>query len=318
MIPAVIFCSVLIGILALYFLATALWDSPGSALKRRLQRLENDGQPEAFSADAPGRLLREEHPFHQVVFRFPLLKRLEKLVAHSGTSLSPLLFVVSVTMTSVSVFFSAFLWFGNTLVAMAAMSVVGSLPVVYLLHRRKRRQIKFEEQLPDALTMIARSLRAGHSLAAAVELIGNELPQPTGGLFRSAYEQQQLGMRITDALSAMTGKIVSLDLHFFVTIVRVNSESGGSLAEVLEKLAETVRSRLQVRRQVRTYTAEGRMSGYVLLALPVVVFAVFNLKNPKYMEVFFTVPACRLSLFAAAVAQAVGFLVIRKIVNIRI
>jgi len=318
MIPAVIFCSVLIGILALYFLATALWLSPGSALKRRLQRLESDGLPEAVSVDAPGRLLREEHPFRQIVFRFPLLKRLENLMAHSGTSLSPPLFVVALALTSVSVFFSVFLWFGKPLVAIAAMTAVGCLPIVYLTHCKKRRQVKFEEQLPDALTMIARSLRAGHSLAAAVELIGREVPQPTGGLFREAYEQQQLGMRITEALGAMAGKIESMDLHFFLTIVRVNSESGGSLAEVLEKLAETVRSRLQVRRQVRTYTAEGRMSGYVLLALPVAVFVVFNLKNPKYMDVFFTVPECRLSLVAAAVAQAVGFLVIRKIVNIRI
>jgi len=144
------------------------------------------------------------------------------------------------------------------------------------------------------------------------------MPEPTGGLFKIAYEQQQLGMRITDSLRTLLKKIESIDLHFFVTIVRINNETGGNLAEILDKLADTVRSRLQIRRQVTVYTAEGRMSGYVLALLPVVVFIGFYFLKPGYMNVFFTDRNCQLVLFVAVMAQIIGFLVIRKIVDIRI
>ena len=132
------------------------------------------------------------------------------------------------------------------------------------------------------------------------------------------HEQQLLGMRIADSLITLLDRIDSLDLHFFVTIIRINSETGGNLAEILEKLAETIRSRLQIRRQVQVYTAEGRMSGYVLLLLPVFVFVAFYIRNPDYMGVFFTERSCQLSLVAAGVAQIIGFMMIRKIIDIRI
>lgn len=317
MITLLVFFAVFSCLLALLFLVTALWDSPAAGLKRRLKRLENNEQ-NAVTEDVAGPVLREVPPLEQVIFQLPLLREIKKLIVHSGTSIKPPLFVMSISIVSTSVLGVGYLLIGDILVALMVMSVVAYLPFIYLGYCKKRRQIKFAEQLPDALTMIARSLRAGHSLAAAVELISQELPQPAGGLFKTAYEQQLLGVRIAESLVAMSEKIESIDLHFFLTIVRINSESGGNMAEILEKLAETIKSRLQIRRQVQTYTAEGRMSGYVLLVLPVVVFIAFYLKNPSYMEVFFTATVCQLSLAAAVLAQIAGFFIIRKIVDIRI
>lgn len=312
-----IFAAVFLTVLALYFAVAEIRHSPAAELKRRLRRLEKGGSespPEGFS----GELLRETAPSEQFIFQLPLLRSVKKLVEHSGVAIKPSWFVLLTCIVSVAGFVVLYLLKKNIPVALLAAAVIAYIPFVYLGYRKKQRETRFAEQLPDVLTMIARSLRAGHSLTAAVELVSQELPEPTGGLFKIAYEQQHLGMRIADSLRTLLEKIDSVDLHFFVTIIRINSETGGNLAEIMEKLAETIRSRLQIRRQVQVYTAEGRLSGYVLLLLPVFVFIAFYLKNPAYMGVFFTERVCQLSLVAAGLAQIAGFLMIRKIIDIRI
>ena len=244
--------------------------------------------------------------------------RVKKWVEHSGVPVSPVLFVNLSGIAAVSGFLVVYFLSVNTLAALVALLVLGGIPFAHLGYRKQQRQSRFDEQFPDALTMVARSLRAGHTLSGAIELISQEMPEPTGGLCKIAYEQQQLGMRITDSLRTLQEKIESIDLHFFVTIVRINNETGGNLAEILDKLADTIRSRLQIRRQVKAFTAEGRVSGYVLFLLPIVVFVMLYFLNPTYMDVFFTKRSCQYMLLAALLAQCAGFLMIRKIVNIRI
>jgi len=312
-----IFAAVFLTVLALFLAVRSARQSPEAQLKRRLRRMQkNDGT--AGNAGAAIGLLRQTTRAEQFVFRLPLLRDAKMLVQHSGLKINPAQFLLLAALLPVSGFVATYALRNNLLAAITAAAVLTFVPVAYLLYRRQQRETRFAEQLPDALTMVARSLRAGHSLTTAVELVGQELPEPAGGLFKMAYEQQQLGMRIADSLGTLVDKITSVDLHFFITIIRINSESGGNLAEILDKLAETIRSRLQIRRQVQVYTAEGRMSGYVLVLVPVFVFLVFKLKNPDYMSVFFTEPACQLALAAAGVGQLVGFLFIRKIIDIRI
>lgn len=313
-----IFAAVFLTVLALYFAVTAIRHSPAAELKRRLRRMEKGGN-ESPSEELTGELLRETTPAEQFIFKLPLLRSVKKQVEHSGVTVKPTSFVILTGILS-ALSFVALLYVlkGNIPAAILAAAVIGFIPFVYLGYRKKQRQNRFAEQLPDALIMIARSLRAGHSLTSAVELVSQELPEPTGGLFKIAYDQQHLGMRMAESLGTLLEKIDSVDLHFFVTIIRINSETGGNLAEILDKLAETITSRLQIRRQVQTFTAEGRMSGYVLVLLPVFVFVAFYLRNPGYMEVFFTEQVCQMILVAAGMAQIVGFLIIRKIVDIRI
>jgi tight adherence protein B len=305
------------SVLAVFFAVTAAWQSPAAELKRRLRRMQKNDM-ERPSEGLAGELLRETTPSEQFIFQLPLLRMVKKLVEHSGVTIKPPGFVLLTGILSALGFVALYALRGSLLAALLAAAVIAFIPFAYLGYRKQQRQTRFAEQLPDVLIMIARSLRAGHSLTSAVELVGQELPDPTGGLFKIAYEQQQLGMRISESLGTLLEKIDSIDLHFFVTIIRINSETGGNLAEILEKLAETIRSRLQIRRQVQVYTAEGRLSGYVLVLLPVVVFVAFYLKNPAYMEVFFTEQACKMSLVAAGLAQIAGFLMIRKIIDIRI
>ncbi len=312
-----LFAAVFLAVIALTLYLSAARQSPEKILKRRLQTLavsDETSSPEVFA----GELFRKTTSTEQFVFKLPLMNRVTALIEQSGVHISHLHFLSLTGVAAASVFVTIYVVRSSLLLALLSALLTSCVPFLYLGHQKQLRKKLFDEQLPDALTMIARSLRAGHSLSGAIELISQEMPDPTGELCRIAFEQQQLGMRMTDSLASLLNKIESMDLHFFVTIIRINNEAGGNLAEILDKLADTVRSRLQIRRQVKVYTAEGRMSGYVLTALPVAVFIAFYIVKPDYMNVFVTERICRISLGAAFIAQCAGYLMIRKIVNIRI
>ncbi len=197
--------------------------------------------------------------------------------------------------------------------------VVGlAAPVLWLLHRRARRLKKFTAQLPDALELIARALRAGQSLAAAIHLVGEEMKPPIAQEFALAYEEQNLGIPLEEALRNMTRRVPSLDLKFFATAVVLQRQTGGDLAEVLDKISHLIRERFKIWGQIQALTGEGRMSGVVLLALPPVLLAVMYYLNPDYTSLLFTHPQGQKMLAGAVIMQILGALVIRKIVNIKV
>lgn len=310
-----IFAAVFLTVLALFLAITAVRQSPAAKLKRRLHRMEQSG---TGSSDAMGNLLKETTPAEQFIFRFPLMAGIKKLIEHSGITIRPVSFLLLTVIMSTVLFAAMFALRGSLPAALLTAVLTTILPFGYLQYMRQKRQKRFDELLPDALLMISRSLRAGHSLSGAVELISQEMAEPISSLFKIAFERQKLGMRTAEALGTLPTHIDSVDLQFFVTIIRINSETGGNLSEILEKLAETIRARLQIRRQVQVYTAEGRLSGYVLVLLPIFVFIIFYLQNPEYMGVFFNEKTCQISLVGAGLAQVAGFLMIRKIIDIRI
>ncbi|ACH38847.1 MAG: hypothetical protein ACD_55C00155G0002 [uncultured bacterium] len=309
-----IFVAVFLGTFPLFSLFTRARHS--YLLRHRLRKME--GGATRGTAESEHVLLPEPTTAERVLARLPLAAFFKRQVALSGVNISTLGFLLFTGSISALGFIVLFAWKENVFLALLAAMALGAFPFAYLNYHRKKRRRLFAEQLPDAMVMMARSLRAGHSLAAAVELIGLELPEPIGGLFKLAYEQQKLGVRIADSLISLRERVESQDFNFFLTVTRINSESGGNLSEILDKLAETLRSRLQIRRQVEVITAEGRISGYVLVALPVVMFAGLYLLRPGYLDVFFTQRLCQLILGAAVLGQVVGFFIIRKIVNISI
>ena len=192
------------------------------------------------------------------------------------------------------------------------------MPLIYLILKRQRKTVKFTEQFPDALDMVARSLKAGHALSGALNLVGREMPEPTGDLFRTAYEEQSYGLSMREALEHMGKRMPGTDLTFFVMATNIHREVGGNLGEILERLAHTIRERLRIRRQVRVYTAQARLSGYILAVIPFAMALLLYFLMPGYMEEILTVPWGMNFIYAALVLQFVGFLVIRKLINIRI
>lgn len=194
----------------------------------------------------------------------------------------------------------------------------GVMPWCWLMLRRRRRFRKFAAQLPDALELVARALRAGHSLASGFHLVGEEVTDPLGKEFGRVFEEQNLGVSMETALTSLTERIPNLDLKFFATAVILQRETGGDLAEILDKIGYLIRERFKIWGQVQALTGEGRLSGIVLLALPPVLFLAVYRLNPDYVSVLFTDPLGRKMLLVAAVLQVLGALVIRKIVNIRV
>ncbi len=194
----------------------------------------------------------------------------------------------------------------------------GILPVFWLLLRRKSRLNKINQQLPEALELLSRSLRSGHSLAAGFGLIASEMQDPISREFGRAFEEQNLGIPLEEALQDMTVRVPNMDIRFFATAVVLQRATGGDLAEILDKIGRLIRERFKLAGQIQALTGEGRLSGIVLLALPPTLFAVMYYLNQEYAMVLFRDPTGRKLLAAALVLQLVGALVIRKIISIKV
>jgi len=206
----------------------------------------------------------------------------------------------------------------DSLVACLLAATTATLPWGWLYARRRKRLQEFGRQLPQALDLISRALRAGHSLSSGFELVSTELPDPISAEFRRCYEEQNLGIPFDDAVKAMANRVPDLDLRFLATALVLQRQTGGDLAEVLDKIADLIRGRFKLRGQIQALTGEGRLSGIVLLALPPVLFLVMYYMNPAYCRPLFDDPLGQQMLMAAVASQVVGALVIRKIINIKV
>ncbi|MGH7199573.1 MAG: type II secretion system F family protein [Planctomycetaceae bacterium] len=196
--------------------------------------------------------------------------------------------------------------------------VTGCLPLMWLLFRRRSRFNKFAKQLPDALELIARALRSGHSLASGLHVVVEEMPSPISQEFSLAYEEQNLNVPIDQALKNMLRRMPNMDLKFFVTAVAIQKQAGGDMAEILDKISYIIRERFKILGQVKALTGEGRISGVVLMALPIVLFIAVYYLNPDYVMLLFTEELGRKMIAVAAVLQILGAVAIKKIVNIKI
>lgn len=206
----------------------------------------------------------------------------------------------------------------GALAAPLAALLAGALPMLWLFWKRHQRLEKFENQMPDAMDLLARSLRAGHSMSDGLRLIGEEMAEPIAAEFQRCYRQQELGVPLETTLDEMTVRVPNPDLRFFVNAVVLQRQTGGDTAEILDKIARLVRQRFQIRAQVKALTGEGRLSGMVLLALPIVLAVYMHVRNPNYLAVLFRDSIGHWMVIGAVVLQIVGAFVIKKIVDIKI
>jgi tight adherence protein B len=204
------------------------------------------------------------------------------------------------------------------ILAVAPAALFGLLPLLILWRQRKKRLSRFEGQFPDALEFVSRSMRAGHAFSVSLEMLHQEFPDPLGGEFKRTFDEQNLGLPIDVALEKLGRRVPMIDVQFFVSAVLLQKRTGGNLAEILDKLAGLIRERFKLRGQIRTISAQGRMSGAVLTAIPMVVGAIMFYVNPEHMRFFSEDPAGTWMAGLALGFQVLGFLVIRKIVNIEV
>jgi len=206
----------------------------------------------------------------------------------------------------------------SPLTGLAAGMAVMFLPILHVFRRRKKRMRKLVEQLPDAFELMGQALRAGHSLASGLHLASEQLPDPIGTEFARVFHEQNLGIKVDDALQGMADRSGQMDVRFFVTAVCIQRQTGGDLAEVLDKMGTVIRDRIALMGTVQALTAEGRLSGWVLLALPIIVFFVMLWMNYDYGSILLFDPTGRLLTFGALGMQLMGLAMIKKIVNIKV
>ena len=192
------------------------------------------------------------------------------------------------------------------------------IPFMVLQRRRTSRLRKFEEMFPEALDLIARAVRAGHAFSAGLKMAADEVADPVGPEFRKTFEEQNYGLPLKDALTNMAMRIPLLDVKFFATAVLIQRDTGGNLAEILDNLGHVVRERFKILRQVRVHTAHGRLTGYVLLALPPALSLALMFINPDHMSLLFRERVGQMLITVVLIMQTVGYLWIRKIVKIEV
>ena len=250
--------------------------------------------------------------------KYGLVQKIQKTFSQAGVEWSASRFLINTCSVGMLVALVSIALDVSPVIALGLALLVPAGPMMYMSFKSKARKKKLNYQLPDVFDLLCQALRAGHSLASGIQLVGQQLPDPVGIEFRRCFHEQNLGIKLEEALRNMADRVSVLDLSFFVTAVAVQRQTGGDLAEILEKISKVIRDRIKILGQVRALTAEGRMSGWVLSALPIFVFFVAKALNPQYVDILLHEPDGQAMLGAAIVMQIMGMLMIKKIVNIKI
>ncbi len=312
----------LVGSMLLFYgIYQAVTESKASQTKKMRERLRGDRQKREKTATTIVRRggVGQSGSFADlVVGRFKFIPRLQTLLNQADLDWSASQMMLN--LCGIAVLAALTLW-ALQVRLVAAIGCGGAtvvLPLVWLSFRRKRRMTKLNAQLPDVFEMMGQALRAGHSLAGAIQLVYEQMPSPIATEFAQVYHEQNLGIKVEDALQSMADRVDSLDVRFFVTAVMIQRQTGGDLAEVLDNISGVIRERIELAGLVRGLTAEGRLSGWVLFALPGIVFVGSMYLNPNYASMLLEDPRGQIMLMIAAGMQLMGIAMIRWIVNIKV
>jgi tight adherence protein B len=312
-----VFMAALLGLIALYMFYATVKESPTYELRKRLRKMAMESA-DGLPADLRLEIMVEMTPLDKVLYKFAFIRKLHTSLDKAGLKIDVKVFILMLLFIAVAGFVIGAALQRGIIPAILVMLFLLAIPFIFLHVKKQQRTMQFTNQFANALDMMSRSLKAGHSLASAIQMIGTEMAEPVAGLFRSVYEEQTYGLSLKDAFTHMIERMDTADLRFFVTAVSIYREIGGNLSEILERLAHTIRERIKIKRQVRVYTAQARLSGYILAALPIVVAVLAYFFAPDYIGELFAVKIGIILVVGAVILQIIGFFVIRRIINIRI
>src|SRR5215469_11077662 len=303
----------------------ALWLMNQRSAQARLlkERLLNERKSPERAPEDELALLRDEQlseipAIDSLLRRSARVSDLQKTLAQGGLEIRAGNFLGLCGLLAVGATTIAYYLSHRIEVAWFAFLIGAVLPYFYASLRRNKRFEKFEELFPEAIDTLARAVRAGHAFTTALEMITNEVAEPVSGEFRQLFEEQKFGMPVRDALMNLTDRVPLVDVKFFVTAVMLQRETGGNLAEILDNLSYVIRERFKIQRQVRVYTAQGRLTMALLMGMPPVIVIVMLVLNPSFIHPLFADPIGHTLLVAGICLQTVGYFVIRKIIRIRV
>ncbi|MGA1985497.1 MAG: type II secretion system F family protein [Candidatus Sulfotelmatobacter sp.] len=322
--PAALIALLVFVVVALAaFALGSLFDQRNAQARLIKERLASERKVPELAAEEELALLRDEQ-LSKIPALDTLLRRsarvgeIQKMLAQAGMSLRAGNFLGLSALAGVAATFLAYAFTKRLEAAWVGMLLGFVLPYSYVSYRRNKRFEKFEELFPEAIDTLARAVRAGHAFTTAIEMITDEVAEPVSSEFRQLYEEQKFGMPVRDALINLTERMPLVDVKFFVTAVMLQRETGGNLAEILDNLSYVIRERFKIQRQVRVYTAQGRLTMGLLMGMPPIIVTVMLVLNPSFIKPLFSDPIGHTLLVAGITLQTIGYFVIRKIIRIQV
>jgi len=317
-IPIAVFALVLLAVVGGYFL---LWvgRSGKAEVKKRISLLELRNLRDS---DAPeflkNEVLSEVPLLNRLLSRVNIATRIDRRLRQAGMKIPVGTFLLlSLVLFFVGIVAGRILHWPIILSVVVGIALL-TVPNLIVDIKRRRRLKRFMNHFPEALEMFARSLRAGHSFTGAIQLVAQEMPDPIGSEFSKVFEEQNLGISLRQALIGMTDRVDILDVKFFITAILIQRETGGNLAEIIDKIAYVIRERFRVQGQLKVFTAQARISGTILALLPVGLAVLIGILNPEYLKPLWAERTGKIMIAVAATLQVLGMLAIRKIIRIKI
>ena len=317
-VPVFVFLLVLLASIGGYFFVTAGRTGRGEVEKRlsllQVRNLQENDLSEVLKKD----VLSEVPLLNRLLSRLEAATRIDRRLKQADMTIRVGTFVL----LSLGLFLlgiaagKIFHW--PSVISVVVGGVLMYVPNIVVEARRRRRFKRFMSHFPEALEMFARSLRAGHSFTGAIQLVAQEMPHPIGPEFSKVFEEQNLGIPLRQALLGMAERIEALDVKFFVTAILIQRETGGNLAEIIDKIGHVIRERFRIQGQLKIFTAQARMSGIVLALLPVGVAVLVGMMNPEYLKPLWFEKTGKIMIAVAVTLQVLGVLAIRKIIRIKI
>ncbi len=320
MIPFLVFITCMFAVFGAYLVATR---GTEAKRKRLQQRLSDALLYSKRSGDEEIQLAREElmseiPALSRVLMRVQVAMSLRRMLDQADLHITvSRLLMLSMMAGLLAAMAVSMLTISKLLVVTAGVAAA-AVPFLHIAYKRKKRLNAFLEHLPDALELMARALQAGHAFAESLHMVSTEMPEPIATEFRKTYEEQNLGLSLKLALENLSERVPLLDLRFCITAIMIQRETGGNLAEILEKVSMTIRERFRILEDLNTLTTSSRMSAWILCGLPLFVALAVTIMNPEYMSVLWKDPRGHNLLYAAGFMQLMGMLIIRKILKIKI
>ena len=314
----------LITVLAWWTISNAFRSAEVDRMKDRLMGTAKEKKKKRGARKGPALIEADDKRTGKLVLR--LLERFQynewaqELLEQAGLKWKP----ARLAHGCLAMFLLGFLagWYGAPVAyrwfAIVSALLAGSLPFLYVRRVRRARLRRFEEQFPESLEFVARSMRAGHAFSVSLEMIYREFKEPLAGEFRRTFEEHNLGLPLETALLKLGKRVPSMDVHFFVSAVLLQRRTGGNLAEILDKLASLIRERFKLRGKIRAISAHGRMTGMALTCIPIGVAGMLFYLNPDYAQFFISDPTGQAMAAAAICLQLVGYGIIKKITTIEV
>ena len=319
LIAAVTFLIVAVVIGVIVFTTSA--PQPEKVVARRLEAIERSARRGNVSPELKvvrDELLSDVPALHHILLRWSWAGKLRRYIDQSDMKIKPGKLILVSGILAVVGYLAVQEIMGSLLLGILGAVLGACIPIAVVAFQRSRRLHAFEKVFPEAIDLLGRAVRAGHSFATGLEMIATELPEPVGGEFRMTFEEQNFGLPLRDSLLNLSERIPLIDVRFFVTAVLIQKETGGNLAEILDNLSHIVRERFKILGEVRIRTAQGRLTAAILISLPPIMALVLRSINPDYIKPLFDDPWGPVMLAIAASLQIIGSIILWRIVNIEV